>query len=191
MALGGYPPKCRRTRTIPNTGGGSWSFWNGPEKDTASKLCKGLLQQNELVLSLPKSLLYSYVQRDVGAKKTLTLKQVAKESYTYKRQGGLDVYAYVELEIVPMKINGLIIQEKLSEIMEFSDNVSKTSCWELIDSLPLILKAIIDYTKRYSLLDCQITLTGFRFHIVDYRNYAYYLSTLQCLKQIFGVLDVE
>ena len=90
-----------------------------------------------------------------------------------------------------MKINGLIIQEKLSEIMEFSDNVSKTSCWELIDSLPLILKAIIDYAKRYSLLDCQITLTGFRFHIVDYRNYAYYLSTLQCLKQIFGVLDVE
>ena len=39
--------------TIPNTGGGSWSFWNGPEKDTASKLCKGLLQQKvPLVLKM-------------------------------------------------------------------------------------------------------------------------------------------
>lgn len=191
MDVGNTTQQLTQILTTPEASGSVWNPLKGNIKDQASKLCQELLQANKLSLTLPKSLLQSYINRDLEAEKPIVVEQTFKDRYTYKKQGGLDIYAYVELEIVPMKINGIIIQERLPEIIEFSDDISKAKCWELIDSIPLILKAIVDYAKRHALLDCQITLTGFRFHIVDYRNYAYYICALQCLKKIFGVLNVE
>jgi len=171
--------------TNPEVSGSYWLPLSGPGKDTASLLCKELLLKNELSLALPKSLLRTYINRDLTGEKITPINQVVKENNTYRKYGGLDIYAFVEMEIIPVKTNGILIQEKLPEVIEYSSDTPKIKCWELMDSLPFIFKAIIDYARRYSLLNFQVNITNFRFHLVDYRNYGYYICTKQCLDKIF------
>ena len=168
----------------------SQSYWtprNSPTKSKVSLLCKDLLLKNELSLALPKSVLRSYIRQDRVGEGLAELDQIGKGSHTFKRMGGLSIYAFVALEVIPVKINGILIQEKLPEIMTYYDDIPKAKCWELVESLPFIFKAIIDYARSHALLNMQVNLVDFRFHLVDYRSPSYYICTKGCQVKIIGV----
>lgn len=171
----------------PQVNGSYWLPLNGLEKDNASNLCRELLQHNALSLALPKSVLRTYINRDIVEEEIFVLKDVIKEAAYYKKQGGADLFSFVEIQAIPMQTNGVLISENLPESMEYLDSTHKSTCWELIDSLPFVLKAIVDYVKRYSLLNVQFVVTNIKFHPVDYRNYAYYICTKRCLDKIFSI----
>lgn len=147
-----------------------------------SKLCKDLIEANALSLSFPKSVLQSYINRDRASKKQI-LYEPMKASFVYRKY---DRYAFVEMLVVPETIPGIRISERIPETLE-QPVIAKDKCWELMDSLPLMLAAIVDYARTHSVVNVHFIIKNVKFHLLDYRKYAYFTCTYRCLGKIFDI----
>ncbi|WP_299456550.1 hypothetical protein [uncultured Microscilla sp.] len=159
----------------------------GVGKDRVGTLCNELLQKKTLSLMLPTAVLQSYLPRDKAVKQTLSLGHTVKKAIDYKRFGGLNIYAYIEIQAIPDASPGISIIESLPPILEYADDVNKHESWQVLDSLPFIFKSIVNYARLYQIQGVRFVVTNARYHPIDYRNYAYYICVVKCLNEVFGI----
>ncbi len=161
----------------------------GINKDRVAKLCSELLKQDTLSLSFPKELLQSYRDRDEEKikGKVVPLTQATTIDYSYRRYGGLGIFSYVELMAIPDGNAGITMVEALPHKIDYTEEEEKLKSWQVYDSLPFILMAIVDYARLYQIQGIRLTLSNARYHPIDYRDYAYYICTRKCLDKLFGI----
>lgn len=161
----------------------------GINKDRVAKLCSELLKQEALSLSFPKELLQSYQDRNTPIENDtiIPLTQSTTTDHCYKRYGGPGIFSYIELKAVPDGSSGITIVEALPHKIDHIEEENKFKSWQVYDSLPFILKAIIDHARLYQIQGICFTLSNARYHPIDYRNYVYYICTRKCLNKLFGI----
>lgn len=161
----------------------------GINKDRVEKLCRDLLQQDALSLSFPKALLQSYQDRDNerANQKLLPLQRFATTDYSYRRYGGMGIFSYIELKAMPDANPGISIVEAMPHEIDYTEEKYKLDSWQVFDSLPFILRAIVDYARLHQLQGVRLVLSNARYHPIDYRGYAYYICAHKCLDKLFGI----
>jgi hypothetical protein len=161
----------------------------GINKDRVAKLCSELLKQDTLSLSFPKELLQSYQDRDEDKirGKVVPLTQATTTDYSYRRYGGLGIFSYVEITAIPDGSTGVTVVEALPHKIDYTEEEEKLKSWQVYDSFPFILRAIVDHARLYQIQGIHLTLNNFRYHPIDYRDYAYYICTRKCLDKLFEI----
>lgn len=113
-------------------------------------------------------------------------KENASKEYKYARQGGGDLYSYLQIKVEAITEPVLLVREDLPEFLEelLDDNCSKNQCVEWVEVYPYILKALLDYCLQNKFVGVSFTLLNIRFHPVDYKAYAYYV----CARKLLNTL---
>lgn len=110
-------------------------------------------------------------------------KKTIDKNYRFVRQGGADVYSYVNLRIEAISEPIIIIKENLPDFFAIFE-CPKNEFIEWIEVYPFIIKALLDYCLEHKYIGISFTLLDVRFHPVDYKNYIYYICTKNLLKEL-------
>ncbi|MCP4443370.1 MAG: hypothetical protein GY810_31090 [Aureispira sp.] len=112
---------------------------------------------------------------------------ISKSRRFTKYTGGLGIFSYVELSFTPFQEEQLILKDILPlELIDgYRRERPKHKHFELLQTIPFIFKAIVDYCLQYDCTGLQISLANIRFHPIDYRPFAYFQCAHLCMNDAF------